>query len=83
VTDETKGREARAILDNEVYREAEAMTKADVLKRWEAERDSAKRDALWMELQGLGATRRALQTLADRGEKATHDRTRQEARINA
>jgi hypothetical protein len=83
VNDETKGRRAAEILTDAVFIEAEAMTKADLMSAWSAEKEQAKRESLWMELQGLGATRRALQKLVDRATKSAHDRARQESRLNA
>lgn len=79
----TKGHRAKQMLEDDVFIEAETMARAAVLKRWQAEEDKEKREELWMELQGLGATRRALQTLADRGTKKAHDRARQEQRLDA
>lgn len=77
----TKGQEAERILKNEVFLEAEATAKARVLQEWEHERDQSKREALWQEIQALGATRRALLVLVGRGTTAA--RSGKESRLDA
>lgn len=79
---EAKGQEAARILANEVFLEAEAIAEADAIKRWKIERDREKRDAIWMEVQALRATRVALEILVGRGQTAAHQ-AQKEARLNA
>lgn len=81
MNDITKGAEAERILKNDVFMEAEALARAKVLHEWENEKDQSKREALWFEIQALGATRRALQVLVGRGTTAVHKS--KESRLNA
>jgi len=81
VNDETKGRRAAEILKDEVFLEAEALARANVMQQWSTETDQSKRDALWHQVQALRATRVALEVLVGRGTIATHQS--KESRLDA
>lgn len=72
MTDETRGKRAQEILDDEVFIEAEAIAKSRVMAEWEVEKDPAKREHLWTQVSGLRATRTALVVLVSRGTTAAH-----------
>ena len=80
MSDETKGRRAKEILEDEVFLEAEAMAEATAVKQWKTEMDQSKRDALWHQIQALQATRVALEVLVGRGTIAAHQK---ESRLDA
>lgn len=68
--DAERGRQARDIVENEVYAESFAAVRAEIIAQWEVARSAGDREQLHMMLGLLGKTRTALESVMRSGEIA-------------
>lgn len=57
---EQRGRQARALMENEMFREACITVEANLIKRWRTSKTAAEREAAHAELAGLDAVVRTI-----------------------
>lgn len=71
-SDVVRGEEAHRLLESALFKEAVQEVEQDIVRRWRAETDLAKREELHADSRAVGRITAALKKIADAGRIAAH-----------